>query len=303
MIEQLRERYHNGGFYSIIHSVWDFIFLNWTGRFLKSLLGARLHQKFQMYPRIGYWPQIRKPRTFNEKLMHRKLYTDNDFFTTVSDKWAVREYVREQVGEEVLTKAYHITDDPATIPFDSLPPEYVIKPTHTSGGVTIVDLEDNPDRRDIRKHYKEYLNIKYGSVKSEYWYTNIKPRILIEERLRGSDADIPRDYKFFVFYGEVEYIQVDLNRFDNHTRRLYDSEWNPQDFELKFPIGPKTPEPTDLDQMIEIAECLGEGFDFIRIDLYQTENGVIFGEMTVAPGSGGEMFRPIEYDFKMGSLW
>jgi len=143
-----------------------------------------------------------------------------------------------------------------------------------------------------------------GDKTGEYWYEKIGPKILIEERLSGADSDIPRGFKFFVFHGEVEYIQVDYGRFTNHTRRFYDTEWNPQEFKLMYPLGPKTSKPTCLDEMIDTAEALRKDFDFIRVDLYQTESlDVKFGEMTLAPGESAERFNPKEYDFKLGSLW
>lgn len=272
--------------------------------FLSRIIGKRLHQKLLMYPRVGYWPKIRNPRTFNEHLMYRKLYTKNSQFARIENKWAVREYVTERVGEEILPEVYHINDNPETIPFDSLPDTYVIKPTHLSGPVIIVDKDETPDQNAIVQECCNWLDRIHGTKKREYWYSDIPPQIIVEERLRGVESDIPRDFKFYVFHGRVEYVHVDIDRYSGHKRRFYDRNWNPQNFELKFPLGREIPQPEGFKQMREIAETLGAGFDFIRVDLYETaESSVVFGELTVAPGSGGEEFRPLVYDFVFGELW
>jgi hypothetical protein len=272
--------------------------------YLKPLLGDELYLKLYMYMRLGYWPQIRPPRTFNEKILYRKLFSDNELFSIVEDKWRVRDYVADKVGEEVLADIYHVTDDPETIPFTELPASYVIKPTHMSGPIIFIDENEEPDRRSIKQSCQKWLDETYGERLEEYWYEQIKPRIIIEERLQDEEYGIPPDFKFFVFHGEVKYIEVDTDRHTDHKRRFYDTNWNPQEFELKFPLGPIISKPRKLREMINIAESLGEKFEFIRVDLYQiNEHRVVFGEITVAHGSGGERFKPKIYDFEFGSLW
>jgi len=296
--------YRRDGLDAVLKEGWRRALTGQSGRFCRSVLGDRIHQKLLMYPRLGYWPHIREPRTFNEKLLHRKLYTDDDRFARIEDKWAVREYVSERIGSGVLPEVYCVTDDPWSIDFNSLPPEYVVKPTHLSGPVILVSEDDAPDRERIRQQADEWLDRTHGVMKGEYWYSRIDPNIIVEERLYGRDSSVPRDFKFFVFHGRVEYIQVDMDRYSDHTRRLYDREWNPQEFSLKFPLGPKIEKPNRFDEMIDIAETLGSEFDFMRVDLYLTKNsGITFGELTVMPGSGGERFQPINYDFELGSLW
>lgn len=271
---------------------------------LKSLLGARYHQKAYMYLNLCYWPQIREPRTFNEHIMHRKLYTDEDLFSTVEDKWAVREYVTDRVGVDVLNEVYHMTDDPETIPFEDLPDEYVIKPTHLSGPVEIVDDPKSRDVDRIKDECRHWLERSHETVYGEYWYDDIEPRILVEERLHDDDHTVPLDFKMYVFDGRVEYIHVDFDRFSEPKRRFFDRDWNPQEFTKDKPIGPEIDEPERLEEMIKVAERLGEDFDFIRVDLYQPKGErVVFGEMTVAPASGRTGFSPRSYDFEFGSLW
>lgn len=271
---------------------------------IQSILGESFHLKLYMYLSIGYWPQVQAPRTFNEKIAHRKLHTNESVFSTVEDKYQVREYVKEKVDNKILPDLYYTTDTPESIPFEDLPEEYVIKPTHMSGPILFSDQFSEDDLESVIKECRSWLNTTYGETKVEYWYENIKPRVLIEERLRGKEGDVPLDYKLFVFHGRVEYIEVHFDRFTGHKRRIYDRNWNSQKVKFQDPLGPKIPAPDNLDRMIEMSENLCEDFDFIRVDLYEPEpERIVFGELTVAPGSGADRFVPREYDFKFGSLW
>lgn len=271
---------------------------------LKSILGKHLHLKLFMFLRLGYWPQIKNPRTFNEKVAHRKLYSDNELFSVVEDKYRVREYVSKKVSEDVLPELYHATEDPETIPFDTLPEEYVIKPTHMAGPIEFVEKGDSVKRDEVVERATEWLDVTHNVMKEESWYWDITPRVIVEEYLREDDGEIPSDFKFFVFHGEVEYIQVDIDRYSDHKRRFYDRNWEPQEFKRGYPLAPVSSEPAQLDRMIEVAEKLGEEFDFIRVDLYELDGDrVVFGEMTVGPASGVGRLVPQKYDFEFGSLW
>ena len=268
------------------------------------LVSNRRQQQLSMCLRVGYWPRIESPRTLNEKIMHRKLYTDDERFVRVEDKWTARAYVRNHWNAEILPEVYHVTETPSTIPFDALPDEYVVKPSHLMGKVIFVDEDESPDESTIESRCRDWLDRTHGVSKGEYWYDEIDPRILIEERLRAEDGSTPIDYKFFVFHGTVEYVQTNLDRFDDHTKRFYDRDWNPCPFAHNRDLGPVIDRPERLETMIEIAERLGRPFEFIRVDLYQpSPDRVVFGELTVAPASGGGAFDPQEYDFVLGEQW
>ncbi len=304
-IASLHELYQQEGIKSTFRQVWKYLLLeSKASPYLKKALPDVWYQKLLAYPYIGYWPQIQNPKSFNEKLLHRKLFTNKELFSVVEDKWQARAYVDERVSEDILPELYLITDDPNTICFDDLPTSFVIKPTHLSGPIKIIDNKNSENINSIKNTCELWLSQQHGELRNEYWTKNIKPKILIEERLKDQEHDIPLDFKFFVFHGRVEYIQVDFDRFSEHKRRLYDRKWEPQGFSLKYPLGPKINEPEQLDKMIHIAETLGSEFDFIRVDLYQPNGDrVVFGELTVAHGSGYERFDPKKYDFEVGSLW
>ncbi len=298
-------RYRSDGLSAVIRDGWKYAIMDSRAApYLSQLLGERLHHKLHLCVPLGYWPQINNPRTFNENITHRKLYTEDNRFHTVEDKWEVRQFVSEQIGDEYLPDVYQVTDSTENIRFESFPDSFVIKPTHLSGPVTIVRSDETPVEQQLTEQCRRWLSTTHGRTRSEYWYQEIEPRIIVEELLVGENQDIPKDYKFFVFHGDVAYIQIDFDRFSDHTRRIFDRDWVPQEFTIEYPLGPTIDEPKQLDEMIEVAEQLGAGFDFIRVDLYQLEdNRIVFGEMTVAPGSGEERITPRRFDFKLGSLW
>lgn len=271
---------------------------------VKNTFGKVLYEKLVMWPKVGYWPHLKNPRSFNEKLTHRKLFTDKEIFTEVEDKWKVRDYVKEKVGEDILPEVLHVTDNSDTMPWEELPDRFVIKANHGSGWNKIVKDKEEENFEEIKEQSREWLGKKYGTEKNEYWYWDIEPKIIVEEFLESGFSEDLRDYKFFVFNGEVEYVEVDYDRHTDHKRRFYDENWRPQDFELKFPLGSETEQPPNLDKMKEIAEKLAEEFDFIRVDLYNPSEGQIYlGELTVCHGSGRERFKPKKWDFKLGNLW
>ncbi len=288
---------------SLAESVWRNSLRNTVaGSALRSLFDDVFVEKLVMAPRVGYWPQIREPRSFNEKIAHRKLCTDDPRFTKITDKVLVRDWVTEKFGDEILNEIYHVTDEPQTIPFESLPNSFVIKTGNK--GVILVEDKEKEDLEQLLSECRSALESPYGVEKGEYWYGETDPKIICERRLYGKEYDIPIDYKFLCFHGRVEYIQANVDRFGNHTKSVYDRNWEYLDIEYNHPQGPPIEAPDSLDEMIDIAETLSDGFDFIRVDLYETrDEGVVFGELTPAPGGGAGRFRPKEVDFEWGEKW
>jgi hypothetical protein len=305
MMRCLKQQFKKGGLKLVIIQVWRYV-LQYSvfAETLLSLLGPRIHEKLVRCVTIGYWPRIRDPRSFNEKTIHRKLYTNKEIYATVADKWLVRDYVREQGNEDILNDVYLATTDPNEIKSEDLPEKFVVKATHGSGYNIFVEDKNDIDFDELRHKCKKFISTSYPSTAKEYWYHEIEPRIIIERYLTGDNNQVPRDFKFFVYHGDVEYVQVDFDRNTDHKRTIFDAEWNELDLTLHFPKGKNIKQPDNLDKMISIAENLGSEFDFIRVDLYDLDDhGIIFGEMTVAHGSGGERFDPVEFDFKFGSHW
>lgn len=297
--------YRDGGVTMVLLRLWRWAVL-WSpiSPVLLPNVGEVHIEKLRMYPGVGYWPQIRSPRSFNEKVAHRKLFSDEQIYAELADKSRVRDYVRQKVGEDILNDVYCVANDPDRIPFDTLPREFVIKPTHMSGAVRVIDNKRTADTTSLKQDCREWLSAEFGTSTNEYWYLDIEPRLVIEKRLRGSDTSVPLDYKFFVFHGRVELIEVDFDRFETHGQRFFDRNWESVAVKREHPLGPVVDEPGRLDEMIDIAETLGGEFNFVRVDLYNPSNeGIVFGELTFSPSAGRGGFQPQEYDFRLGRLW
>jgi len=252
----------------------------------------------------GRYPRLLRPRTFNECIVRRKLFVREPLFRIFADKYAVRQYVASKVSPDILPKLYCVESDPQQIRFDALPSRFVVKPTHGSGWVRVIHDRDALDRTELIRTCQKWLAIDYYNVLREPQYKEIPRRIMIEEFIDDGSGSSPRDYKFFVFSGRVQHIQIDGDRFTGHRRLLYTRNW--QDTGVRFHYDRiETPltKPPHLDLMLRMAEALSGGLDFIRVDLYDTERQVYFGEMTATPGCGAELFDPLAMDEHLGKLW
>jgi len=252
----------------------------------------------------GAYPNLLRPKSFSEKIQYRKLFDRRPALVQFTDKFAVRNYVRQKLGNEVLTALYHLTDDADDIPFETLPKSFVIKPTHGCGWIEIVRDKELVNRVLLKERCSRWLSTNFLYTAGEWAYGQVTPRLIVEELLDDGDGSIPWDYKFFVFHGRVEFLSVDVDRFGVHRRNMYDRDWNRLDFGFQragteHPL----PRPSRLDDMIRCAEILAGDFDFLRIDLYQPGERIVFGEITATPASGLEPFWPGGTDRRIGDLW
>ena len=245
------------------------------------------------------------PQTYNEKIQWLKVYNNTPIKTTLTDKYLVRDWVKERIGEKYLTKLLGVWDDFDDIDFDTLPDQFVLKTNHGCKMNYIVTDKSTLNISDARRKFKKWLNINYA-----YWwgiepqYKNIKPRIIAEEYLKNDDEDL-YDYKIWCFDGKPKYIAFIAERYTKGTRiAIYDTEWKRQDFVYEFERLEYDPEkPDNLDEMLEIAEKLCKDFCHVRVDLYRLNNGDIkFGEMTFSTSSGVSKWDPPEYDKILGDM-
>jgi len=158
--------------------------------------------------RFGVLPNLLAPKTFNEKILHRILFDRRPILTTLQDKYAVREYVRARIGAHVLPEMYWATNDPSTIPFDTLPRKFVVKPTHASGWAELVVDKASVNPRALVETCRGWLRQNYYYAEGEWVYKNIEPRIIVEEFIDDGTGSVPTDYKLFVFDGRVELIAI-----------------------------------------------------------------------------------------------
>jgi hypothetical protein len=240
---------------------------------------------------------------FSEKLYCRMISWNrrhNPIFTQFADKYTARAYVGNKVGEQHLVKLLWHGTDPSAIPFDTLPAEYVIKTNNASGQVIVV--KGKADRSAIISKLSVWLKSNYYWPGREYQYFHIKPRVMIEECLRNQDGSGPLDYRFWCFNGIPEVIQVDNHAHDINP--FFDIKWNLLD--LYYREGASRPaiaKPINFEQMMFIASQLSAGFDFVRVDLYNVDGQIYFGELTFTPNGGALKLRPESWDLKLGEKW
>lgn len=242
----------------------------------------------------GRRPRLIRPRTLNDRLARKKIIDRRAYLVRTADKLAVRDYVASLLGTDALTELYAVAHAAEEIDFGSLPRSFVMKPTHGSGMVRVVEDLTREDPDELRALASRWLATRYGVEKGEWWYSRIRPRVIFEERLRAEDGGVPADYKIFVFDGEPQVVQVDVNRFGDHRRNLYDREWRLLPIERSFPQADEPlPRPESLGTLLRYAAALGQETDFVRVDLYDANGRVVFGELTHCPASGAGEFRII----------
>jgi hypothetical protein len=252
----------------------------------------------------GKYPNILRPRTFNEWIARRKALDRRPILTCFADKYAVRDYVTERVGPQILTELYHVTRDVADIPFDTLPSRFVVKPNHGSGWVSVVRDKSQLDQDKLLRQCRTWLESDYYRLRREWPYKNVIPRILVEEFIDNGNVEPASDVRFYVFGGKVELIQVDVGRFVGHERAFLDCDWNELPIRMRYPpVSGGVPKPRHLPEMLQIAQKLGKGMDFVRVDLYDTERKIYFGEITTTPVCGCGHFEPESVDVELGTLW
>lgn len=248
-------------------------------------------------------------RSYNEKIQSLKIDDPHRAEKAfLSDKYAVREWVKDRIGEEHLVPLLGVWDDFEEIDFDELPPSFVLKGTHGCKMSIIVRDKDELDRSWAKEQFDDWMQTDYAFFGGfEMHYSQIKPKIIAEDYIENDDDDL-YDYKFLCFDGKVHYIQYISNRSGGSEmlQSFFDREWNLQPFGKsgRSYHSEMVPKPDNLDEMIEVAEKLSAGFEHVRVDLYNLQDGGIrFGEMTFTSAGGYCPWEPPETDFMLGDLW
>jgi hypothetical protein len=268
------------------------------------LADRRDREKFKY--KHGVYPDLKNPRTFNEKVMWKKRHDRNPLIPLSADKYRVREYLAMRLGPEraaeVSIPLLHVGDDADAIPFDALPPDYIVKANHGTGWNIIV-RHGEADRAAIREACARWLRTPFGYLTLEWGYTQIPRLVVIEKLLTDKNGDIPGDYRLFVFHGTVRMIQVESDRYASPKRNLYDRDWNLLPVTCTHPNGPIPPPPENLAAMVTLAETLAQPFDFLRVDLYGVDDRLYVGELTHYPSASMAIFRPPSFDAELGAWW
>ena len=244
------------------------------------------------------------PKKYTEKIQWLKLYDNNSLRSVLSDKVAVRKWIKEKIGEDYLIPTIGVFNSIEEINWNSLPNSFVIKLNHGSGWNIIVRDKNNINIRKISKQINKWMKLDYAFWNAfEIHYSPIKPKIIIEEFISDSNGKL-NDYKFLCFDGTVKYCWVDFDRDTNHKRNVYDKDWVLQPWNQRnYGNYSGTVDcPKNYTQMWAIAEKLCQGFRHVRVDLYNVDGKIYFGEMTFTNGSGNEGIFPVEYEFVLGDL-
>lgn len=262
---------------------------------------AHLHEAYTQWH--GKRLNTSSPVTWSEKMFCRMLDLNQKpypLFTKLADKYLARDYVREKIGEEYLVKLIWSGSNPRDIPFDELPAKCMIKTNHGSGGNIL--YQAGADRPALIGKLRKWLGENYYWCAREYHYYHIPRRVLVEEFLDDGEEDGPLDYRFFCFNGEPAVIQVDNGPHDINP--FFDTDWNKLDLRYRENVRERDiPKPTNFDKMIDLARTLSKDFDFVRVDLYNLQGRIYFGELTFTPVAGRLVFKPEAWDRKLGEKW
>ena len=271
--------------------------------FILNCLPTKLYLRLQYFKNYHKWLHIKHPKTYAEKLAYLKVYEYDPRLSQLVDKYRVRQYVADRIGENHLVPLIGVYKDVAEIPWDQLPERYVLKCNHDSGSTILhmsnVDFDKAHAMDVLSRHLKK--NLYYYA--REYPYKEVSPMIICEQFLDGGKCLTPNDYKIMCFNGEPKYIILDQNRFVDHHRDFYDTSWNKLDISTDHPQTDVIQErPSKLEDMLSIARTLSKGFIHVRVDLYLIGDHIFFGELTFCPWGGVISFKPNKWNYSLGCM-
>jgi TupA-like ATPgrasp len=286
------------------------LFSSSTRRLLKgaaSLMPDELYLALSHRRRIGRFPHMKRPATFNEMILMRCLHPDPRW-STLTDKLRVREYVRERIGEQHLIPLLAAPDVFTKEVFDSLPSSFVMKASHGSGFVEMVWDKSRTSFEELRRLADRWLSIDYYRVARERHYKGIQPRIFFETLLLDRSGTVPSDYKMHIFGygpdGPVIYTGIISDRFSKPRADIYDARWNRLDLAWgNYARSERAvARPSNWEELSRIAMLLADGLGYVRVDLYAPDEQIFFGELTFTPGGGTMPYTPDRCDYEWGRI-
>jgi len=286
------------------------IYYSFRYRIPEALFGKRRDiriskKKFKKY--FGRKINLKNPQTLNEKIQWLKINVREDFQTVCADKYKAREYW-SKFGTDGLVPLLFQTYDWKDITLEVIPDEpCIIKANNGSGEYFIVRDKKQIDINYIRKMCRIWLSRNYYLQEQEWQYKNIKPCIIIEKLLLDKNGKIPNDYKFNFINGELQFIYCSIDREGENYRAIYSPEWKRMDFEWVAKsdhkgalVGKGIETPKNYEKMIAIAKEIAKNFCYVRVDFYEVEGKLYYGEITLHHGSGYDTFEPEKYDYIYG---
>lgn len=274
-------------------------------RKLSRLIPDRIYLQIVYFKHFRRFINFNNPKTFNEKIQWLKLNYRNEEYTKLVDKYRVKQYITKLIGEEYVIPTLGVWNNVDDIDFKSLPEKFVLKCNNDSGGIVICKNKKDFDEAKAKSFLKERLKNNGYWYGREWPYKNVKPCIIAEKYMEDSISKDIKDYKFFCFNGSMEFFDIDIDRFIEHRANYYDRNGNflpfgktycPPDYTKKIEM------PKNLDKMIELAETISHNTVLSRIDFYEIDRQVYFGEITFYPGSGFSPFTDEKWDYKLGDM-
>lgn len=288
-----------GIYYNLIHST----FIRRISMLLPDSIYLRIKYKLLTAQTL----HLSKPVTFNEKIQWLKIHDRKPLYCKLVDKLTVKSIMSDWIGERYVIPVIGCWDSDEDIDFDRLPEKFVLKTTHDSGGVIICKDKHELDINEAKKRLKFFLKRNYFWHGREWPYKELQPRIIAEPYLIDESGYELKDYKVFCFSGVPRYIQVDYDRFTDHHRNFYDTNWEYVPFTTLYPTNPerRIEKPKQLEELLTICKIITDKMEkppLVRLDFYIIHDKIYFGEVTFHHGSGTEKFTPESYNVKLGNM-
>jgi hypothetical protein len=272
-------------------------------RFLPSKIYIKYHYEYFSGKKLN----LDDPQEFNAKIEWYKVYYRPKILTRLADKYEVRSYVEEKIGAQYLNELYGVYDNGNDINFESLPDQFIVKANHTNSQNCIVKNKKTLDKNKAIKLFNKWLGKNQYYKKGQEWaYKDIKPKLVIEKFLKENDRNTLVDYKFYCFDGKPKFIDVHMDREDDHKQGCFDLDFNLLPFgkSKNYKTIPSDIEkPINLSEMVNLAEKLADRLPFVRVDFYSVNGASIFGEMTFYPADARKEFYPDEYNRIIGDYF
>ncbi len=279
------------------------VFYSFIGNLSKFKNSDSIQIKRGWYGRMSYKLNLRSPKSYNEKLQWLKLHDRRPQYTTMVDKYAVKKYVADTIGEKYIIPTLGVWDKFDDIDFNSLPDQFVLKCTHDSGGLVICKDKNNLDLIKAKAKIESSLHTDYYLSGREWPYKNVPRRIIAEKYMEDSKTGELRDYKFFCFNGVVKWLFIATDRQNREEPYFdfFDMDFNHLPMQHGHPNAPVLPEkPEKFELMKELATKLSQGIPHVRVDFYEVDGAVFFGELTFFHHGGWTPFMPEKWDYIFG---
>ena len=297
------KKYLLAGIKYLTNSDYRFLIDSGRGKYNDMPDKEYLQRKFRA--KLGTSLNLDCPQTFNEKLQWLKIYNRKPEYTVMVDKYKVRDYIAQMRGEEYLIPLLGVWDDPEDIDFDALPNRFVLKCNHNSGsGMCICKDKSKLNIAKVKAGLRKGLKQDYYLTGREWPYKDVPRKIIAEKYMEDASGDL-KDYKFYCFNGEMKFVMINSDRNTSRPTRAdyFDRDFNWLDFTWGYSHAEVHPQkPERFEEMVAIANKLAKGLPHIRVDLYECNGKIYFGELTFFDGSGFDKIEPLEWDFKIGKM-